>query len=265
VAVQSESSSERSLLFIKYEAGVEHDDAGRRGGVGYEADVYEDILVPSGLLSDIFLGAIRIEKTRQTWLVLRYLENGRRISRMSALPAAAAWVARLHGLFDAASARPSWLLEYDASYLTSWATRASSIFDRLGVEDPALSRLLERFLEEGVRSLLAVQTLIHGEYVPRNILCAGEKIVPVDWESLAVGAGEIDLSMLTDGWPRRSAVECVARYASTRWPNGVPGDFAGRLFWARVYTSLRWLDEVRPGEWPGASRLAKLRRLAQAG
>ena len=90
-------------------------------------------------------------------------------------------------------------------------------------------------------------TVIHGEFYPSNVLRVGDAIRPVDWESAAVGAGEIDLASLVEGWPEKLARECVENYRGIRWPQGAPASFERVLDAARVYLALRWLgDESVP-------------------
>src|SRR5213076_728303 len=84
-------------------------------------------------------------------------------------------------------------------------------------------------------------TVIYGEYYPDNILMRDSTIYPVDWESTAIGAGEIDLASLTDGWPERLVQQCGIEYQRTRWPAGAPREFSQRLEAARTYWAFRWL------------------------
>jgi len=90
-------------------------------------------------------------------------------------------------------------------------------------------------------------TIIHGEYYPKNVLYRDGIIYPVDWESAAIAAGEIDLACLTDRWPADTVRECERAYQQSRWPDGAPAAFAQRLAAARLYIHLRWLGD-RP-EW----------------
>jgi Phosphotransferase enzyme family len=84
-------------------------------------------------------------------------------------------------------------------------------------------------------------TIIHGEYYPPNILWREEVIYPVDWESAAVAAGEIDLAALTEGWPPGFVEQCELEYQRARWPEGPPTGFERRLAAARLYLHFRWL------------------------
>ena len=85
-----------------------------------------------------------------------------------------------------------------------------------------LAGLATTFEERASELTSAPQTIIHGEYYPKNILVREGEIFPVDWESAAVAAGEIDLASLTEGWPEEDKRVCQAEYCAARWPNGAP-------------------------------------------
>jgi thiamine kinase-like enzyme len=90
-------------------------------------------------------------------------------------------------------------------------------------------------------------TVIHGEFYPENVLFHEGRVVPVDWETAALAAGEIDLASLVEGWPAVVASGCEQRYSRSRWPSGPPYDLERTLAAARAYWSLRWLGQGR--EW----------------
>ncbi len=90
------------------------------------------------------------------------------------------------------------------------------------------------------------------------------RVLPVDWESAVIAAGEIDLASLIENWPAAIVRRCTAAYIAERWPTGVPDAFARRLLAARLYFCFRWLGDY--GDWsvyPG--RLDYLRHLRQIG
>jgi hypothetical protein len=72
-------------------------------------------------------------------------------------------------------------------------------------------------------------------------------IIPVDWESTMIGAGEIDLAALVQGWDIDMVEACKIAYASTRWPAGAPTSFFPALEAAGFYWAFRWLGD-RP-QW----------------
>jgi thiamine kinase-like enzyme len=90
---------------------------------------------------------------------------------------------------------------------------------------------------------LAAPTVIHGEFYPANILMQGESVCPVDWESAAVAAGEIDLATVTEDWPDEYVEECNRVYCQARWPDGAPAAFERTLLAAQLYLWFRWLGD----------------------
>jgi hypothetical protein len=89
-------------------------------------------------------------------------------------------------------------------------------------------------------------------------------VYPIDWESAAVAAGEIDLASLTEGWPAGYARQYERAYRKARWPNGAPADFERRLAAARLYLAFRWLAN-KPDRPPAADDLWYFRQLRSAG
>ena len=108
---------------------------------------------------------------------------------------------------------------------------------------PWLPELCER-CQRRLPALLPPATIIHGGYQADNILVHGGRNVPIDWESAALAAGEIDLASLTWGWDDDLVALCEQEYCLARWPDGTPDDFALRLTAARVFLHLRRLGEA---------------------
>jgi aminoglycoside phosphotransferase (APT) family kinase protein len=120
--------------------------------------------------------------------------------------------------------------------------------------------------EAFVRALSAAPaTVIHGEYVPHNVLIRRDDAYPIDWESAAIAFGEIDLASLVDKWPPDVEQACEREYQRARWPSGPPPNFLQTLDMARLYWDFRWLGD-RP-EWTGSEkvgpRFEHLRRTAE--
>ncbi len=205
--------AEELRLYCKYSAGGHGDTGyGLWGGVGYEAEVYRQVLSPAGAVTPRFYGTHTDAATGETWLVLQYLVESERIHRYpESLPQAARWL----GLFHAGQ----------EEQLTN------SIVPFLRVYDAAFYS----------------GSVIHGEFYPGNILLHRGRVYPIDWESAAVAAGEIDLASLTERWPAAVAGCCEAEYRRARWPEEVPADYRRKLAAARLYLAFRWLGE-RP-DW----------------
>jgi hypothetical protein len=247
---------ERRLL-CKYAAGRNHDAHGHRGGVRYEAKVYRRVLRALGASVPRCYEASEGAFAEDAWLILDYLDQGVRLSDIGekdALLCAARWCGHFH------AAAATWLAErprpgltvYGAAYYRKWAQRALQAADS-GRDRPWLQSLCARW-EEASGPLLAAATFIHGEFYPHNILVHGEDVYPVDWESAAIAAGEIDLAAVTEGWPEKYVAECMREYRRVRWPEEAPADFERALLAAQLYLMFRWLggeQEIAPQdtEW----------------
>lgn len=220
---------------------------GHRRGVLHEARVYRHVLQPTGMTMPRFYGVCRDRTTGARWLVVGYLKGGVRVNQSpdpAAMGLAARWIGRFHALTASRAHRRafSFLKTFDAPYYRGWVRRTLEFAGHWHERFPWLTTLGERF--EGWAPLLASnRSVIHGEYYGRNVLFNGGAIYPVDWESAAVAAGEIDLAALTEAWPARTVARCVREYQRARWPRGTPADFDRRLDAARVFNVFRWLGD----------------------
>jgi len=252
-------------LLCKYEAGRSHQVYGHRGDLAYEAEVYRQVLQPLPDSAPIFYGAHTDMATDETWLVLEYLDKSVRVST-AAMSQAAGWIGRFHAANEVRLANSSipLLNVYDAEYYRGWVRRTALFAASLHRRFPWLATLCER-CEEIVATLLApAPTIIHSEYYPQNILLRDGMIRPVDWESAAIAAGEIDLASLTEAWPTNIVQECELEYQRARWPTGAPADFEWTLGAAQLYWSFRWLGD-RPAWTTHESNLWHFERLRSVG
>jgi hypothetical protein len=238
-------------LFCKYSGGVldHHRRYGHRGGVGYEAAVYRAVLSQVGLPAARFYGAHVDGATGETWMFLEDLGPLPRAHRShdpGAMGHAARWAGAFHAAAEGLAAKlgGTLLRRYDTHYYRGWCERTAAFARPFRDEFPWLTRLCERFPAVAPHYLLAEPaTVIHGEYYPANVLWRADgTVIPVDWESAVVAAGEIDLASLTENWPEAATQHCAAEYARARWPGGAtPPKFDATLDAARVYLHLRWL------------------------
>ena len=249
-------------LFCKYAAGHNHNAHGHRGGIAYEAKVYRHILLSLQDSRPLFHGAHTDKRTGETWLILEYLDRCIRVKditpqykkmpRPLAMILAARWVGRFHATYEAHLARSalslSFLNQYDVEYYRGWVRRTQEFAGPLNRRFPWLAKLCKR-ADELLAPLLAPPlTVIHGEFYTNNLLLRYKSIYPVDWESTAIAAGEIDLAALTEGhWPVRTVRQCELEYQRARWPQGPPASFERKLEAARLYLHFRWLGD-RP-DW----------------
>ncbi len=250
----------KQRLFVKYEAGQRHVSFGHRGGVAYEAKVYDRILRRYPGFRPRRLGAHTDQKTGETWLILEYVDRCVRVSDIIvkqdirqplAMNAAARWIGRFHAAHEGSDLRavPSFLKRYDARYYRGWCRRTAEFTRPLHRRFPWLPELCALENEWLALLLPASPTLIHGEYYAKTVLLRNRSIFPLDWESAALAPGEIDLAALTEGegWPEKIVSLSERAYRRARWPEGAPAHFQQTLEAARIYLHFRWLGE-RP-DW----------------
>jgi hypothetical protein len=248
----------RRRVFIKYAANRSHDSFGHRGGVAYEAEVYRSLLQPLANFRPRCLGSHTDSKSAETWLILEYIPRSVRVSDIVkgasrqpiALAEAAAWIAQFHTTHEPdASSATTFLNRYDAAYYRGWASRTFDFSRPLRPRFPWLAQLERRQDRWFAPLLKASPTIIHGEFYAKTLLLQRQRLFIVDWESTAIGAGEIDLAALTEGlhWPATLVRKCERAYVQARWPQRAPTLFQRTLDAARIYLHFRWLGE-RP-DW----------------
>jgi hypothetical protein len=231
-------------LLCKYSLGPHGNSFGHRGGGPYEAMVYRRVLQPLEASAPALYGMYVDSATLSTWLVLEFVEGFSRGMSRDSMFLAAVWAAAFHRAAEALRPHPAELTVYDGGYYRGWAARTEEFAGVGRRRQPWLARVCASFAEEGPALLGARPTVIHGEYYPHNVLSRRScEIHPVDWESAAVAAGEIDLASLTEGWPTSYASRCESFYRRVRWPDGAPRDFRRAMAAARAYLALRWLGE----------------------
>lgn len=248
------ADGEERSVFCKHGTSYETLTYGHKNGVAYEAAVYREVLQYLPLTMPRFYGDFTDPARGETWLVIEYLSNCARLSLASdsetAMAQSAKWIAEFHARNGTQFRQDSvpFLQAYDREYFLGWARRTAQFGAPLEKRYPWLSQLCVGFEEVADLLLRAPRTMIHGEYYPGNILIRGGSAYPVDWESAAVGAGEIDLASLIEGWSPEFVRRCVAEYQKARWPDGgVPTDFDRLLDSASLYLILRWTGERQ--EW----------------
>jgi len=255
-------------LLCKYpRPGLAHDD-GHRGGTTYEATVYRVVLAPLRCSTPGFRGAHVNPADGGTWLFLEYLGPCLRVDQSPhprMMERAAEWIARFHTLNERRldDAAMDEIAQYDADYYAGWSRRTSTRTAQ-GHDEPSwLPTLCRKFETFAAILLEPPRTIIHGEYYPINVRARDDTIHPVDWESAARAAGELDLAALIELWDETTVDACVRAYADTRWPTGPPADFERRLAAGRMYLLLRWLGDPSLEQARTQERLELLRELGR--
>jgi aminoglycoside phosphotransferase (APT) family kinase protein len=252
----SRSDGRALRLLVKYgrSARREHN---QRLGTGYEAVVYREVLRRLPMTTVKCYGAYTDRRTRDTWLVMDHIAGAAPVSRDSTqregMIAAAAWIARFHARTRRRAPRFTEILNrYDERYCRLWARRTLRF--ESGPNTPWLEQVVTGFEEAAGVLTSSAQTIMHGDYYSDNVLYHRGEAYPIDWERAGVGAGEIDLACLTNGWHEELIEECERAYSEARWPHGAPRAFKKRLNAARLYVLFRLLGEARG--WPDAETRA---------
>src|SRR5260370_376159 len=131
-------------LFCKYEAGRNHNAHGHRGGVSYEAEIYEGLLQELPVRTPEFYGAFRNARAGETWLILRFLDQGKLVRDLypdiekrpqpTAIGLAAPWIGRFHARTAARPAQPPlpFLNRYGPAYYRGSAGRTVKFTGKMG-------------------------------------------------------------------------------------------------------------------------------------
>ncbi len=236
---------------------------------------YEVALPPLSLGTPTLYGTLEGNSRMPDRLVLERVEGVElyQLGECAAWEAAGRWLSRLHARGSPVAegfAMTGTLMSFDAGLHMRWMSRARRQAARLR-RASRLSVLdgLSQPFQRAVQILEDLpRTLIHGEFYPANILVRSRKgsepaspggeesfaIAAVDWESIGIGPGVLDLAALTSGdWDdaRRRAV--VGSYLGAAAPAPACLDtFELALASARLVTAVQWLgwseDWVPPPE-----------------
>jgi|ERR1051326_918317 hypothetical protein len=262
--------NKKTDLFFKYSAGIDYTGFGHRGGPAYELSVYREILQPIGVSAPVcFAGQVDPE-SGQAWLALEYLPGALGVGkwhRCGAMVAAARWIGQFHRLTQSGGTvrPPDWIKAYTRQYYLAWVRRTLKSSSSLPRRLPWLEILCQHAGDLLAPLLEQPLSIVHGEYYPHNVLYHEGRVYPVDWESAARAAGEIDIAALTEDWSAQMTRSCIAAYQRERWPEGVPAGFSSRFLAARLYLCFRWMGDHEDWlQYPGLPAcLRRLRRLGR--
>ncbi|TLY33519.1 MAG: hypothetical protein E6K56_00755 [Ignavibacteria bacterium] len=247
VTCRFEDGRELNIL-CKYGKAHAYSGHGHWGGVTYEKRVYQNLLTRGGFSTPAYYGEYQDPASGRIWLLIEWLAQSVRIKKVSeeeGLFSAAKWIGDFHRANEQrwTNDECSFLKSYDAGYYRGWADRTALFVRGLHDQSSWVEPLCRRF-EELIPVLTDTPfTIIHGEFTTANVLVQNGLIYPVDWESTAVAAGELDLAFLTDGWSEKAVERCAAEYRRVRWSERVPSGFERRLQVSRLFVQLRWLGD----------------------
>lgn len=256
-------------FFCKYRPGVEHGSHGHRRGLNYEANVYSLLLEELDITTPRYICSGELPTTRMHCLLIEYLGGSTRLVKGNnprlALQWAAAWLGHFHRMSSPCINRPalSFMTRHERTYYLGWADRTRLWAKEQGLYSAWLAKLCDEFDDIADFLSQTQDTIIHGEFYPDNVLLLGHDVYPIDWESAAIGPGEVDLVTLAEGWTDSDILALEEQYANARWPNGTPYDLHRSFCFARIFVQFRWLGDLGyPEKWK-AKYLSALRVFAK--
>ena len=213
-----------------------------------ELRVYERILRPARLGTPVLYATVADEPSGPYWLLVEHVDGSPlwQIGAFDMWEAAARWLARLHQLSASVVTETHWLpFRYDAAELHRWPPRALAACGasaRATVHD-----IVGRY--DQVVELLTAQPncLVHGEFYASNVLVAGERICPVDWETAGTGAAAFDVAALAAGWDETGRQALVRAYRTACLAPPDEREFTLACEAARLHNAMRWLGLA--GKW----------------
>jgi len=268
VTVRTDDGGHLELL-VKYDRGEPDPFPSCRHGIDYCARVYQAVVAAAPLQHLLTLGTIRIGRGSLPALVLEHLDGAFRVGEapeVSGILSAAEWCGCFHRWAESRcdAVDLAFLARYDADYYRAWADVALRRAADAGALSAWLLAVCTAYRDLADLLAAAPVTIIHGEMSPQNVLWLEGEIYPIDWESAAIGPGEIDLAALLFGWPEETVGRCIDAYWEAR-QRPQPAEFAPRWSAATLYTALRWLP---PPQGPDDPRftlaLDRLRETATA-
>lgn len=232
-------------FIVKYDREAKDPPPTCRHGVEYCAAVYAHLVSGMPLPHLRAVGTFQAGAHGRQALVIEYLDHSLRVGEapeVSGILTAAEWCGAFHRWSQTVrdDARLAFVVRYDEAFYSSWADRLIAVCAAAGLQPTWLASLRTAARAMSHDLAAATTTVIHGEMSPQNVLWREGEIFPIDWESAAVGPGEIDLAALLFGWPPETVERCIAAYWQAR-NMPVPDGFARRWQAATLYTALRWL------------------------
>jgi hypothetical protein len=236
----------REDLLCKYADGVELVPPTPHRGLAYEARVYERVLAHAPLSLPRFWGSFTDPDTGGLVFVMRFYPRGMSAAQAcehGGLDAIVGWMAEFHDWGETHAGDPAWqfLTRHDTDYYRLWLDRTCAVARPLMREFPWLDTAAAAYRDRIPLLAAARPALVHGELTTRNSFWADGQIMPVDWETAAIGAAEVDLAMFTFDWDLDELHSIERLYVHRRWRGSPPPGFAERMLAARLYVAFHWI------------------------
>ncbi|MFM7243612.1 MAG: phosphotransferase family protein [Planctomycetaceae bacterium] len=236
----------REHLLCKFAHGRELTPPTPHEGLAHEAQVYAEVLGCCPLDSPHVFGGFTDDETGDVVLVLRFYPDAVPAAKSTdpaAVDSLICWLAAFHEWTAARLAEPRWefLARYDADLYAMWLERTIELAAPFAAECPWLGRVAEAYRERIPLLVAAPVAVIHGEFTTRNALWDHGRILPIDWETAAMGPPEVDLAVFTYDWHPENIAVMERTYVAARWGGTPPDGYADRLIAARLYAAFHWL------------------------
>jgi len=236
----------REQLLCKYAHGRELTPPTPHEGLAHEARVYADVLGPCPLESPRVFGGFVDDETGDFVLVMRFYPDAVPAAKSTdpaAVDSLIRWLAAFHEWATSRLAEPRWgfLHRYDADLYSMWLTRTLEHAAPFAAECPWLGRVADAYRERIPLLVASPVTVIHGEFTTRNALWDHGRILPIDWETAAVGPAEVDLAVFTYDWHPENIGVMERTYVEARWGGSPPDAYRERMLAARLYAAFHWL------------------------
>lgn len=236
----------RERLLCKFAHGRELTPPTPHLGLAHEARVYADVLGACPLPRPLVHGSFADCETGALVLAMQFYPNAVPAATSTdptAIDSLIRWLAAFHEWAESRLDDPRWhfLSRYDVPYYTMWLERTCELAAPFAAEHPWLDRVVEAYRERIPLLAAARPTVIHGEFITRNALWDDGRILPIDWETAAIGPAEVDVAVFTYDWHPEDVATLQHIYAESRWGGSPPAGHADTLLAARLYAAFHWL------------------------
>jgi len=236
----------REHLLCKYAHGVESMPFSPHYGLVHESRVYQQLMRHPSLSLPRYWGSFTDDETSEFAFVMRFYPGGMTAAQAcdeGGVTELIRWMAEFHTWGEAQVAEPQWdfLTRYDAAYYAHWLDLTNTLAGPLAHEYPWLEQAAAAYRDRIPLLVTRPPTILHGELTTRNTLWTDGGIMPIDWETAAVGPAEIDLALFTFDWDLEDVRTLEESYVQVRWQGSPPEGFGDVMLAARLYVSYHWI------------------------
>lgn len=236
----------REQLLCKFAHGRELTAPTPHRGLAHEARVYAEVLANCPLDSPRVHGGFLDDETGDCVLVMTYYPEAVPAGKSTdpaAMQSLIRWLASFHewGLPRSSDPRWAFLPRFATDDYTMWLDRTCELARPFAADHPWLETVAARYRSLIPTLVRAPVTLVHGEFTTRNALWSHGRILPIDWETAAIGPAELDLAVFTYDWHPEDLRDIERMYVEARWGGDAPDGFHETMLGARLYAAFHWL------------------------